>query len=236
MVTWKPVRLTAMHHQHLALGATMVEEDGWQRPARYTSADEELQRLKGSVGLLDISPLAKLSIQGDEAESLLTNVFPGLPSLRVGEVSRQNPATRPESDPVLLARLARDEFLILTGPSHSVSLSEDLDGHPGGCAHVLDLSSGLAGARVSGPSAHLLLAAVTEFDVSPSAFPDMSCAQAKTAEIHCIIFRSDLAGLASYELFFGREFGEYMWEALLEAAEEHGGGPVGLEAMARLQR
>ena len=124
--------------------------------------------------------------------------------------------------------------MALTGPSQAVSLSEALGGHRDGCAHVVDLSSGLAGARVTGPSAHLLLAGVTEFDVSPSAFPDMSCAQARAAEIHCVILRSDLAGLASYELFFGREFGEYMWEALLEVAEEHRGGPVGLEAMARL--
>ena len=64
----------------------------------------------------------------------------------------------------------------------------------------------------------------------------MSCAQTKAAGIHGVILRLDVAGVSSYELYFGREFGEYMWEALLETAADLGGGPVGLEAMSLLQK
>ena len=39
----------------------------------------------------------------------------------------------------------------------------------------------------------------------------------------------------SYQLYFGREFGESLWEALLEAAEICGGGPVGFEAIDQLR-
>ena len=235
MVNWNPVRLTAMHHQHLALGAAMVVEYGWQRPARFLSVEEELQRLRTNVGLLDISPVGKLSIQGENAEALLRGAFPGVPPLDIGDVGQIVPANLPESGNVVLARLAQDEFMALTSPNQVVSVTEVLEATSVGCAHIFDLTSALAGARITGPSAHLLLAVISEFNSSLSSFLDMSCAQTKAAEIHGVIFRLDFSGVSSYELYFGREFGEYMWEALLEAADEYGGGPVGLEAMARLQ-
>ena len=51
-----------------------------------------------------------------------------------------------------------------------------------------------------------------------------------------MLVRADLGDLPSYQLFFSRDFGEYMWETLLETAEYFGGGPVGLEAMSELRR
>lgn len=235
MVELKPVRLIAMHHQHLALGATMVERDGWQRPAAYGPVEEELRQLRTNVGLLDISPVGKLSIQGAEAEAHLSAVFPDVPVSKIGGVCQISPASLPESGAVVLARLAHDEFLALTSPGQAAAVTELLEAPSDGCAHTFDLTSALAGARVTGPSAHSLLAAVSGFDSSLSSFLDMSCAQTKAAEIHAVILRLDLDSVSSYELYFGRDFGEYMWEALLEAAEEFGGGPVGLDAMARLQ-
>ena len=77
--------------------------------------------------------------------------------------------------------------------------------------------------------------AVTEFNCSPQAFPNDRCAQTQAAEIHATLLRVDVGDLPSYQLFFGRDFGEYMWEALVEAAAVYDGAPVGFEAMDRLR-
>ena len=58
MIDRNPEKLTAMHHLHLASGAKMVDDTGWQRPARYAGLDEELEWLRSSVGICDISPVA----------------------------------------------------------------------------------------------------------------------------------------------------------------------------------
>ena len=63
----------------------------------------------------------------------------------------------------------------------------------------------------------------------------MTCAQAKLAEIHGTVLRRDLGGLTSYDLYVGREYGVYMWDALMEAGEEHGLVPFGTEAMESLR-
>ena len=233
MIAWKPERITAMHHQHLARGAAMVDEDGWQRPARFGPVEEELQRLQSTVGLLDISPLGKLSILGEGAEISLGTSFPDLSFPNVGRASRHNPADWPGSGPIVLAKLAPDEIMAVTGIDQGVHLSSALEAADG-CTHVVDLTSAMAGVRVTGPRARPLLAAITELDTSDSSFPNMSCAGLKAAEIRVVILRSDLGQTPSYDLFFARDFGEYMWEVLMEAAEEQGGAPVGLEAMARL--
>ncbi len=236
MTTWKPVRRSAMHHKHVALGAAMVERVGWQRPARYTSVEQEVRQLRSKAGLCDVSPTGKLSLLGDLIESFLSAAFPGLAPPDVGAVRRHDLAGWGGLDSVVLARLARDEIMVLASSGQAAPLSEALVETPGRCAHAVDLTSALAGIRITGPCSRLLLAGVTEFDLAPETFPDMSCAQTRTAEIHCILLRQDSGELPSYELYFGREYGEYMWDALLEAGEEYGALPVGFEAMSHLHQ
>ena len=224
-----------MHHQHVKVGAMMVESDGWQRPARYTSLNQELEQLQRTVGLCDISPAGKLSLQGNELVAVLESAFGDIGPLDGGVVRVHRLASGSALQGVVLAQLAYDEFMILSEPDQSSSVSESLGGHAGQCAHLLDITSALAGVRIMGPCGHLVLANLTELGTSPETFPDMSCAQAKFAEIHGVLLRLDRGNLLNYDLYFGREFGEYMWDALLEAGEEYKATPFGIEAMARLQ-
>ena len=50
----KPVRLTALHREHVARGAEIVERDGWLLPRSYGNAEDEAAALHEAVGLLDI--------------------------------------------------------------------------------------------------------------------------------------------------------------------------------------
>ena len=236
MTTWTPVRRTAMHYQHAERGAVMEDRDGWQQPVRFTSVDEEFQQLQTTGGLCDISPVGKLNLQGDELEPFLNAAFPGLGPLSVGSVRRLNLEHNPEVGPFVIARLADDEAWILTGINQAQSVADALGEQADQCAHVLDITSGLSGVSIAGPLAQRVLSGVSELDTDAEMFPNMTCAQTNAAEIHNMLLRLDFESLPGYQLYFGREFGEYMWDALLEAAEEYGITPVGIEAMARLRQ
>ncbi len=132
--------------------------------------------------------------------------------------------------------MAADEALVLTGPGQAPVVAGILAQSPGDCAHAVDVTSALAGLKVTGPLSHRLLAFVTELDISPWEFSNMTCAQAKVAEIHGTVLRRDLGGLTSYDLYVGWEYGVYMWDALMEAGEEYGLTPFGTEAMERLRK
>ena len=234
MTSWNPVKLSSMHHKHLALGAALEERDGWQQPALYSSVDQELDQLKVAVGICDVSPVGKLSLQGEELDQLLTPTLLGATELNVGSLRRMEVGSSSDPWHCALARLAMDEYLAVTPAGRNATLVEMLVEDPDRCAHVVDLTSALAGVSIAGPSAVRLLASLTALDLSDTSFPDLHGSQSKIAGIHGTLLRRDVAGLLCYELYFTRDFGEYMWDVLMEAGERYDAVPVGIEAMDRL--
>ncbi len=231
MVTWYPVKRSGMHHKHLAHGATMLERDGWQQPASYATVETELRYLKETVGILDVSPGCKLVLKGENLGRLLSVAFPTADDLETGDVRLAAFAIQAASANIVLARLASDEILALAPPGLADVLTSNLAEDPSGCAHVIDITSGLAGVGITGPHASHILEAISDLDISTASFSDMRCAQSKFADIQGTLLRMDQAGVPSYQLYFGREFGEYIWDVLMEAAQRCGGAPVGFQAM-----
>ncbi len=235
MAADSPVAQSVFHPIHLAHGATMVESDGWSRPSRYTAVDDEIGSVRLGVGIADISPVGKLRVYCDDLDSFLNEAFRQVTTIPTGRTTvRQFTEDSGISD-VVEARLADDEALFITAPRQARAVANVLEDVEAVCAHWVNVTSGHAGVAVAGPQSHLLLAAVTETNVSPEAFVDMSCAQGKVAEIHGTVLRRDIRGLLSYELYFAREYGEYMWDALMEAGERYGLKPFGTEALIQLR-
>ena len=225
-----PVKKSAFHHKQLAVGAHMIDRDGWQQPAYYSSVDQETRLLNAGAGVFDISPLGKLLLQGNDLGGFLRNILPADEAPAIGEVRR---VSLPASG--RLAMLATDECLVLCEASEMPKWTAALGENPPDCVHLLDHTSGLAGVRLTGPRSDQLLSKLSELDTTPAAFPDLSCAQTRCAEIHGTLIRTDSGPLPSYELFFPREFGEYMWDAIFEAGEEFGVAGVGFEAADRFR-
>ena len=231
-----PVKKSALHHKQLTMGAHMVERDGWLQPAFYSSVDQESQLLTAGTGVYDISPTGKLLLKGNDLGDFFRKTLPapeapvidGAPA--VGEVRRV-------SDPAhgLLAGLTVDEYLILTDAAELPKWAAVLGDSSPDCVHWLDHTSGLAGVRLTGPRSDQLLSKLSELDTSPAAFPKLRCAQTKCAEIHGTLVRADFGPLPSYDLYFPREFGEYMWDAIFHAGEEFGVSAIGFEAADRFQ-
>lgn len=235
MTDRKPVGLSSIHGRHLELGAALAESAGWQVPVRYSSAQDEAESARRAVGLCDVSSDGKLLVQGEDLGRVLGPAIPGFGDLAVGHVLRMpSEGNKPDGE-VSAARLAADEALVVTAPGGVQPFFESLETSAELCAHTADVSSALAAVIIAGPSAQRLLAQVTELDTTPMAFPDMSCAQGKVAEVHGLLLRCDMPGLTTFRLYCGREFGEHMWDSLAEAGHELGASPFGAEALALLQ-
>ena len=220
--------ISAMHYRHLEHGAKMVEREGWTLPARYSDPEEESVRVRQAAGITDISPVGKIRLQGESLEQALRESIPGYQTTSVGSVF----VTLDDSGGPVVARLADDDCLVVTNPANVEDVLESLK--LDGCAHPVNVTSVLAAVRIVGPNAPQLLAGVTELDLAPPYFPNFTCAQGMVAEIHGTIIRKDIGGLLSYEVFFGRDYGDHMWESVMEAGQHHGMTPFGLEAMSVL--
>ena len=223
-----------MHHAQLAMGAVMADADGWQLPAHYGDPSREAVWLRETVGVSDVSPIGKVRVVGEDAAQAVATLLPGSGDLPTGSVSEaDSPLER--GGKLLAARMAPDEFLVLVPagvarPAVNVMQS----GHPG-CAYAIDVTSGLCGVAIVGPATHGMMSRITEIDTSPRALPDLACIQSRFAEVQALLLRRDVNGIPMYQLYAGREFGEYLWQSLLEAAHEVGGGPAGTQALLGLR-
>jgi len=61
-------RQSALHHCHLDARAQLKIFSGWQLPAWYTDPSSELEQLRATVGISDVSYLSKLDLRGPAGE------------------------------------------------------------------------------------------------------------------------------------------------------------------------
>ncbi|MEE9199284.1 MAG: hypothetical protein V3U26_05750 [Dehalococcoidia bacterium] len=221
----------------MASGATLVNREGWQLPARYASVKEEVEMVRMAGGLCDISPVGKLAVQGANALGRLSEALSPSDPLQVGwargcsiKISR---GTAVEG--ITIAGLAYDEALVLTPPADVAPVSTFLEERLEGCAHLVDVTSSRAGMWVVGPLSHRVLAKLAELDLDPKVFADGRCVQGRAAEVHVLVLRSDIAGILAYQVYVTRDFGEYIWDALLHAGHRERVGPFGIEALDQLR-
>ena len=229
-----PERRTAMYHVQLSMGAVMADADGWQLPVHYGDISREAEWLRETVGVSDVSPIGKVRVVGGDAPQAVSSLFPQAGDLPTGSVSEaDSPLER--GGKLLAARLTLDEFLVLA-PAGVAPLAVDaMRSGPSNCAYAIDVTSGLCGVAIVGPATQNMMNHITEADTSPRALPDLSCIQSRFADIQGLLLRRDVNGIAMYQLYASREFGEYLWQVLIEAANEVGGGAVGTQALLGLR-
>ncbi len=232
----EPVKLTPLHHRHAALGATWMDMGPWKRPLVYTSVEAECRAVHERVGLIDVSTLGKLDIKGKDTAQFLDWIHPNrFSDLKVGRVRYR--VMLDDAGIILddgtVARLGEEQFFLTTGSGSLELVEEWLDWWLAGsdrCVHVTDVTGGLAAVNLAGPKSREVLARLTDLDLSPQALPYLAAVQGKVAGIPVLILRIGFVGELGYEMHFPAEYGEYLWEALMEAGREFGIVPFGVEA------
>jgi aminomethyltransferase len=222
----RPVRLTALYHEHVAAGAALVERDGWLLPRSYGNPTAEQIAVREAVGVLDISESGKVDLKSDNLDAALGAAFKGLGRVEIGRAvsAGQGGTTR-------VCRLTDGQALLVTAPG---ALQNTLDAlgkvaSAQSCTHVTDLTSALCALRLLGPKAPAVLERLSWLDLAPDRFTDGALAQGSVARIHALIVRRDTAGLTGYDLCVDRDLGAYLWAIVLEQGAPLGLKPVGYE-------
>ena len=87
---------------------------------------------------------------------------------------------------------------------------------------ALDWTHGRAMFRVTGASAARMLEKACGLDWSDHMTPDGAVVSASVALVTCDIARNDRDGFRSYLIFCDRSFGQYLFDALIDAGNEFG--------------
>lgn len=247
-----PDRLTPMHDWHLAQGAGMTAAGLWHRPESYNRAGEtvedayvrEARNVRRNVGIVDVSTLGKIDIQGPDAAEFLdrvyTNTFSTLPvgKARYGLMLREDGFA---FDDGTTWRLAKNRFLMTTTTANAGPVMQHMEYFlhciwPDLRVHLASVTDQWAGAAIAGPKSREVLAAcVTRAKVDNAALPFMGIVHGKIAQVPVMICRLSFSGERAYEVYCGAHHGQPVWDALMKAGQPYDIQPYGLEALGTLR-
>ena len=249
---YAPVRRTAMHDWHEKAGALFTPAGLWLRPRVYPRGDESVSQaarreaaaVRNSVGLVDVSTLGKIDIQGSGAVELLERVYTnGWRSLKVGR-SRYGLMLREDGmvfDDGTTTRIGENHYYMTTTTANAVPVMRHLEYclevlWPELDVHAVSVTEQWAGMAIAGPNARAVLAAVAGgANVGTEAVPFLGYAEIEIAGSPARLFRISYSGELAYEVHVPADYGLAVWEALIDAGQPYDIIPYGPEAMTTLR-
>lgn len=248
----RPDRLTPMHDWHVESGATMYAAGLWYRPMVYGGRGETVEQAyvreaaatRAGVGIVDVSTLGKIMVQGPDAADFLdrvyTNKFSTLPVMkaRYGLMLREDGLAY---DDGTTWRLSQTDFLMTTTTANAGKVMQQLEYYldivwPDLKVALTSVSDQWAGAAIAGPhSRDVLAACVTGTAVDNDTLPFMGIVRGEIDGVPVMICRLSFSGERAYEVYCGAGHGLHVWEALMEAGKPFAIVPYGLEALGTLR-
>ncbi|MEM8759343.1 MAG: 2Fe-2S iron-sulfur cluster-binding protein, partial [Pseudomonadota bacterium] len=219
---WQPVRRTPMHAAHEAAGAPFMDAGAWKRAWYYPRPGEDIDAayrreaatVRECCGIVDVSTLGKIDIQGPDAAEFLNRVyvngFAKLPVMkcRYGVMLRDDGIVL---DDGVSWRLADDRFLMTCTTAQAGHVMVWLENllswrWPELRVHVASVTDQWAGTAVAGPRARAVLErVVAEGDVSGAGLPFMGIARAMIAveggQVPALIARISFSGELAFEVY-----------------------------------
>ena len=226
-------RRTALHDEHLALGARMDRFGGWFRPWHYGDTVGEYWAVREGVSIGDVSTLGKLVVSGPDVVEALERIYPcHVADIKPGR-SRYALLLNERGhvmDDGMILRDAETRFTLTFtsgGAANAEMWIRDWVDTWGLRVHVMDRTMSLAAINVTGPLAKTLLARLG----LPEAPRFLGHVRASIAGVPCHVMRLSFTGEAAFELHHLLDGSVALWRALLEAGRDLGIRPHGLQAL-----
>ncbi|MEM0989721.1 MAG: 2Fe-2S iron-sulfur cluster-binding protein [Pseudomonadota bacterium] len=249
---WRPTRHTPMRAEHERLGVEFVDAGFWKRSWYYPREGEDMAKaamreattVRSGVGVVDVSTLGKIMVQGPDAAEFLNRVYSNpFAKLPVGK-ARYGLMLRDDGivfDDGTTWRLSETDFFMTTTTANAgpvmVHLNNLLQTRWTDLkVHVTSVSDHWGGVAVAGPDAReVLKSASPDIDFSNSAFPFMGVRQghiqAGNQKIPVMAARLSFSGEQAWEIMAPADYCAAMFRTIERHVSEAGGAPYGLEAM-----
>ncbi|MDH3281832.1 MAG: 2Fe-2S iron-sulfur cluster-binding protein, partial [Gammaproteobacteria bacterium] len=248
----RPTRLTPVQDWHQAHGTVSIEAGLWMRPCYYPKTGEterqacirEAAHVRAHVGIVDISTLGKIAVQGPDAGEFLNRVYVNnFKTLAVGRI-RYGVMLRDDGfvfDDGTTARLGENDYFTTTTTANAASVLSQMEfmlqttwRHL--TVHVTSVTEQWAAIAVAGPRSRALLqAACTDIDVSNAALPHMHFAETAIDGAPIRLCRMSYSGELAYEVYTPAGYGAHVWGCLMKTGRRFGVMPYGTEAMGTLR-
>jgi heterotetrameric sarcosine oxidase gamma subunit len=177
-------------------------ERGWEVGTRRSDAD---------LHITDLTPLAKVLVRASENGAVARTLGVGF-----GRAARDERGT-------LVTGSGPGEWTLISPPGNVREVIEQLGAvSDAEFVNVLDITHGRALVRISGERTPELLSKVCGIDLSDEITPNGAAFRSSVAKVTTNVVRDDEEGVRSYLLHCERSYGQYLFDALLDAGNEFG--------------
>jgi len=261
--TWKPatarnIRRSVLHDRLAAQGAQFGQSAGWEfaewfaEPgedakstldfARQLSHDivaREHKAVREAVGVLDMTLMAKLIVQGPDAAAVLSRLSANDVTAGLGRIVYTqwlNDVGGIVAD-VTVTWLEPERFLVIASDVIHRRIEPMIrrETRPGEFVTVTDVTSGTTLLSVQGPASRELLRRLTDCDLTNAAFPYLSARRLHVGYAPALAVRVTYVGELGFELHVPTEYGAGVYDDLMTAGADLGVRPIGLAAMTSLR-
>ena len=261
--SWQPttarnIRRSVLHDRLAAQGAHFGQSAGWEfpewfagpwedrpstpdfsRPAAHDIVAREHHAVREAVGVLDMTLMAKLIVQGPDAGAVLGRLSANDVTAGLGRIVYTqwlNEAGGIIAD-VTVTWLEPEKFLVIASDVIHRRIEPLIrrETRPGEFVTVTDVTSGTTLLSVQGPASRELISRLTDTDLSDTTFPYLSARPVHVGYAPALAVRVTYVGELGFELHVPADYGAGVYDDLMAAGADLGIRPVGLAAMTSLR-
>jgi len=252
----RPARVRPAFEMQKNMGAVFGLNCGWEHPLWFADAPgmeetvgftrqnwfepvgREARMLRDGVGVIDISNFANYIVKGSGAHAWLDQLVANRVPTVIGR-SCLTPLISVRggvAGDFTITMLNDDEYMMIgsgLGERYHLRFFNMVEMPRGTTLEVA--TSRIAGFNIAGPKARDALQRLTNADLSNEAFRFMRSQRIQVAGMDCIALRVSFTGDLGWELHCDEGDQVALYSALIDAAQELGGGPVGSRALGALR-
>lgn len=221
-VSENPFR-SALHEEHLKLGAEMRNIGGYEVPFKYSSETAEHDAVREAVGLFDLSLMGIIRVTGEDCASFLAHtLISAIKPLALGRAKYTMIVQEDGGiiDDLIIYRLGSHEFMLVQNAANADVVYSTLLERVGGYdAKVERMNEKYALFALQGPRAAKLMRRVLPQDLHATldGMNYYSCTLLEVAGVEMIVARTGYTGEDGFEIFPPMEKAVDVWRALLAA-------------------
>lgn len=227
------LKTTPFTDTHIALGAKMAEFAGFNMPIQYpTGINREHQIVREGVGVFDVSHMGEFWVKGEKALDFLQYITTNdVAKLTAGKAQY---TCMPNGkggivDDLIIYKYSTTKYLLVVNAGN-IDKDWDWVNQQNSFGVSLENASDKYGQlAVQGPKATEMLQKLTDADLS--AIPYYAFREWSFAGVQGVILsNTGYTGAGGFELYFPKEYGLQIWDALFRVGKEYDLAPIGLGA------
>ncbi len=193
-------KTTQLHGYHVA-HAKMTEFAGYDMPLWYTTTTDEHIAVRNGSGIFDVSHMARLKVEGDQATGFLERLVPtnveSQPTGKAFYTLMLNDRAGIVDD-LIIEKLSDDSYMVVVNAANAETDMRHMTAYAPQGLEISDMTASTAMIAVQGPKAAESLQPLTDLDLAQ--LKRFRCATTTVARERALVSRTGYTGEDGFEV------------------------------------